>query len=48
MFLEACPLNLAPTSSTTLTLAVGDAIAMSVMVKNSIPIILHNLILVDL
>ena len=30
---EACPLNLAPTSSTTLTLAVGDAIAMSVMVK---------------
>lgn len=30
---EACPLNLAPTSSTTVTLAVGDAIAMSVMVK---------------
>ena len=30
---EACPLNLAPTSSTTLSLAVGDAIAMSVMVK---------------
>ena len=30
---EACPNNLAPTSSTTLTLAVGDAIAMSVMVK---------------
>ena len=30
---EACPLNLAPTSSTTLTLAVGDAMAMSVMVK---------------
>lgn len=30
---EACPLNLAPTSSTTLTLALGDAIAMSVMVK---------------
>ena len=30
---EACPLNLAPTSSTTLTLAVGDAVAMSVMVK---------------
>jgi arabinose-5-phosphate isomerase len=30
---EACPLNLAPTSSTTLTLAVGDAIAMTVMVK---------------
>ena len=30
---EACPLNLAPTSSTTLTLALGDAIAMTVMVK---------------
>ena len=33
---EACPLNLAPTSSTTLTLAVGDAIAMSVMVKKKL------------
>lgn len=28
---EACPLNLAPTSSTTLVLALGDALAMSVM-----------------
>jgi arabinose-5-phosphate isomerase len=28
---EACPLNLAPTSSTTLALAIGDAIAVSLM-----------------
>ena len=28
---EACPLNLAPTSSTTATLAVGDAIAMALL-----------------
>lgn len=28
---EACPLNLAPTSSTTVVLALGDALAMSVM-----------------
>ncbi|HEV8241109.1 MAG TPA: KpsF/GutQ family sugar-phosphate isomerase [Thermoanaerobaculia bacterium] len=28
---EACPLNLAPTASTTATLAVGDALAMAVM-----------------
>jgi arabinose-5-phosphate isomerase len=28
---EACPLNLAPTSSTTLALAVGDALAVSLM-----------------
>ena len=28
---EACPLNLAPTSSTSVALAVGDALAMSVM-----------------
>jgi arabinose-5-phosphate isomerase len=28
---EACPLNLAPTTSTTVALAVGDAIAMTVM-----------------
>ncbi|MCG6963091.1 MAG: KpsF/GutQ family sugar-phosphate isomerase [Acidobacteria bacterium] len=30
---EACPLNLAPTASTTATLALGDALAMSVSVK---------------
>lgn len=30
---EACPLNLAPTSSTTATLAMGDALAMAVMTK---------------
>lgn len=28
---EACPLNLAPTTSTTVTLAIGDALAMTVM-----------------
>ena len=28
---EACPLNIAPTSSTTLTLALGDALAISLM-----------------
>ncbi len=28
---EACPLNLAPTTSTTLTLAMGDAVAVSLM-----------------
>ena len=28
---EACPLNLAPTASTTVALAIGDAIAMTVM-----------------
>src|SRR5687768_17380828 len=28
---EACPLNLAPTTSTTLALAIGDALAMTVM-----------------
>ncbi len=28
---EACPLNIAPTSSTTLTLALGDALAVSLM-----------------
>src|SRR5436190_18958258 len=28
---EACPLNLAPTASTTVALAIGDAIAMAVM-----------------
>lgn len=28
---EACPLNLAPTTSTTVTLALGDALAMSLM-----------------
>ncbi|NJR49037.1 MAG: KpsF/GutQ family sugar-phosphate isomerase [Leptolyngbyaceae cyanobacterium CSU_1_3] len=28
---EACPLNLAPTTSTTVALAIGDALAMSVM-----------------
>ncbi len=30
---EACPLNLAPTASTTAALAMGDAIAMSVLLK---------------
>jgi arabinose-5-phosphate isomerase len=30
---EACPLNLAPTASTTATLAIGDALAMALMVK---------------
>ncbi len=28
---EACPLNIAPTSSTTLTLAMGDALAVCLM-----------------
>ena len=28
---EACPLNLAPTASTTVALAIGDALAMTVM-----------------
>jgi arabinose-5-phosphate isomerase len=30
---EACPLNLAPTASTTATLALGDALAMTVLVE---------------
>ena len=30
---EACPLNTAPTSSTTLTMALGDALAITLMVK---------------
>ncbi|MGZ3493071.1 MAG: KpsF/GutQ family sugar-phosphate isomerase [Thermodesulfobacteriota bacterium] len=30
---EACPLNLAPTASTTATLALGDALAIALMVK---------------
>ncbi len=30
---EACPLNLAPTASTTASLALGDALAMAVSVK---------------
>lgn len=30
---EACPLNLAPTASTTATLAIGDALAVALMVK---------------
>ncbi len=30
---EACPLNLAPTASTTATLAIGDALAIALMVK---------------
>jgi len=30
---EACPLNAAPTSSTTLTMALGDALAVTLMVK---------------
>ena len=32
---EACPLNLAPTASTTATLALGDAIAITIMQKKS-------------
>jgi len=28
---EACPLNLAPTTSTTVALAIGDALAMALM-----------------
>lgn len=32
---EACPLNVAPTSSTTLTMAVGDALAVCLMKMNS-------------
>ncbi len=32
---EACPLNLAPTSSTTATLAMGDALAISLMQKRN-------------
>lgn len=35
---EACPLNLAPTTSTTVALAIGDALAMTLMrVKNLTP-----------
>jgi len=30
---EACPLNTAPTSSTTLTMALGDALAVALMIK---------------
>ncbi|MEO0030562.1 MAG: hypothetical protein RIS94_320 [Pseudomonadota bacterium] len=33
---EACPVNLAPTTSTTLTLALGDALAMTVMAVRGI------------
>ena len=32
---EACPLNLAPTSSTTATLAMGDALAVALMEKRN-------------
>lgn len=32
---EACPLNVAPTSSTTLTMALGDALAMALMKKKN-------------
>jgi arabinose-5-phosphate isomerase len=32
---EACPLNLAPTSSTTATLAMGDALAIALMQKRN-------------
>lgn len=32
---EACPLNIAPTSSTTLTMALGDALAVCLMKKNN-------------
>jgi arabinose-5-phosphate isomerase len=33
---EACPLNLAPTASTTVALAIGDAIAMTVMARKGL------------
>lgn len=33
---EACPLNLAPTTSTTVALAIGDAIAMAVMAAKNL------------
>jgi len=33
---EACPLNLAPTTSTTVALAIGDAIAMAVMTERGL------------
>ena len=33
---EACPLNVAPTSSTTLTMALGDALAMALMKKKNL------------
>ena len=33
---EACPLNLAPTTSTTVALAIGDAVAMTLMQMRSI------------
>lgn len=33
---EVCPLNLAPTASTTVALAIGDAIAMALMQKKSL------------
>lgn len=33
---EACPLNLAPTTSTTVALAIGDALAMTVMQRRGI------------
>lgn len=33
---EACPLNLAPTTSTTVALAIGDALAMSVMAERGL------------
>jgi arabinose-5-phosphate isomerase len=32
---EACPLNLAPTSSTTVTLVIGDALAVALMIKRN-------------
>lgn len=35
---EACPLNIVPTSSTTATLAIGDAIAVALMEKRSFKI----------
>lgn len=33
---EACPLNLAPTTSTTVALAIGDALAMAVMIAKGV------------
>ena len=34
--IEACPLELAPTSSTTCTLALGDALAVTLLKKKKI------------
>ena len=34
---EACPLNLVPTASTTAALAIGDALAMTLLVAEGLP-----------